>query len=97
MEKLPKLEGSVWIGSAPITLDDFEDKVVLIDFWTYSCVNCRRTLPYLRDWHEKYKNDGLVIIGIHSPEFEFEKLPENVTKAMKDLGCVRSYQVLHGV
>jgi thiol-disulfide isomerase/thioredoxin len=82
MAKLPKIEGRVWIGPEIVNLDELEGKVVLVDFWTYSCVNCLRTLPYLREWHKKYKDEGLVIIGIHAPEFEFEKIPENVEKAM---------------
>jgi len=86
MTKLPDIKGHVWIGSEPITLDDIAGKVVLVDFWTYSCVNCLRTLPHLREWHEKYKNDGLVIIGIHTPEFEFEQEPKNVKEAMLRLG-----------
>ena len=65
-------------------------KVVLIDFWTYSCVNCIRTMPHLRAWEERYKDKGLVIIGVHTPEFDFEKKKENVEKAMKDLGISHS-------
>ncbi len=84
--KLPEIKGHVWIGSQPITLDDITGKVVLVDFWTYSCVNCLRTIPYLRLWYEKYKNDGLVIIGIHTPEFEFEQNPQNVKDAILRLG-----------
>ncbi|MCX6736025.1 MAG: redoxin domain-containing protein [Candidatus Parcubacteria bacterium] len=86
MTKLPEINGHVWIGTEPITLDDIADKVVLVDFWTYSCVNCLRTLPHLREWHDKYKNDGLVIIGIHTPEFEFEQSPENVKEAVLRFG-----------
>lgn len=67
-------------------LKSLRGKVVLIDFWTYSCINCIRTLPYLRSWWEKYEDDGLVIIGVHSPEFEFEKNPDNVEKAINDFG-----------
>ena len=61
-------------------------KVVLVDFWTYSCINCLRTLPYLKAWNEKYRDQGLIIIGVHSPEFAFEKDPGNVEKAIRDLG-----------
>ena len=86
MTKLPEINGHVWIGTDPITLDSLADKVVLVDFWTYSCVNCLRTLPHLKEWHEKYKDDGLVIIGIHTPEFEFEQSPENVKEAVLRLG-----------
>lgn len=65
-------------------IESLRGKVVLIDFWTYTCINCIRTLPYLRDWHEKYKDKGLVIIGVHTPEFEFEKEADNVKKAVED-------------
>jgi thiol-disulfide isomerase/thioredoxin len=75
-----------WINSEPFTLESRQGEVVLIDFWTYTCVNCIRTLPYLRSWHKKYADKGLVILGVHSPEFEFEKLRENVVKAMGNLG-----------
>jgi len=78
------IPGGAWFNSSPITLADLRGKVVIIDFWTYSCINCQRTLPYLRDWNEKYKDKGLVIIGVHSPEFEFEKNKNNVAQAIKD-------------
>jgi thiol-disulfide isomerase/thioredoxin len=75
-----------WINGAPLaSLEDLRGKVVLLDFWTYSCVNCIRTLPYLRAWHEQYVDKGLVIIGVHSPEFAFEKSQENVEQAVQDL------------
>lgn len=80
------IRGGEWFNSEPLRLSDLKGKVVLIDFWTYSCINCQRTLPYLKDWWEKYKDKGLVIIGVHSPEFEFEKNPENVKKALMDFG-----------
>lgn len=73
-----------WFNSSPLTLSQLKGKVVIVDFWTYSCINCQRTLPYLRDWWQKYKDQGLVIIGVHSPEFEFEKDPTNVAKAIED-------------
>lgn len=69
-----------------LSMEDLRGKVVVIDFWTYSCINCVRTLPYLRAWWEAYKDDGLVIIGVHTPEFAFERNPENLRKAMADLG-----------
>lgn len=79
-----------WINSEPIsiqqTLDD--NKVVLVDFWTYTCVNCIRTLPFLQDWHQKYSDRGLVILGVHSPEFEFEKVLANVERAVETEGVV---------
>jgi len=83
----PELAGIVnWINSEPLTLEQLRGKVVLIDFWTYSCVNCVRTLPYIKDWHDKYAEDGLVIIGVHTPEFEFEKDTANVEKAVERFG-----------
>ncbi|HYD35739.1 MAG TPA: cytochrome c biogenesis protein DipZ [Vitreimonas sp.] len=77
-------EGGSWLNSAPLSLAELKGKVVLIDFWTYSCINCIRTLPYLRGWHEKYADQGLVIIGVHTPEFEFEKKTTNVEMAIAD-------------
>lgn len=73
-----------WINSEPLTLAKLKGRVVLIDFWTYSCINCQRTQPYLNKWYDKYKDNGLVIIGAHAPEFAFEKVPENVRKAVKE-------------
>ena len=78
------IRGGVWFNSDSLTLEELRGKVVIIDFWTYSCINCQRTFPYLRAWHEKYKDKGLVIIGVHSPEFEFEKSEKNVSQAIKD-------------
>ena len=83
--KAPELiPGGEWFNSDPLQLSSLRGKVVLIDFWTYTCINCIRTLPYLKQWHEKYKDEGLVIIGVHSPEFEFEKNPDNLQKAIND-------------
>jgi thiol-disulfide isomerase/thioredoxin len=74
-------------NSAPITLASFiGNKVVLLDFWTYSCINCQRTLPYLEAWYEKYKDYGLVVVGVHTPEFDFEKVYDNVAMAVKKYG-----------
>jgi len=77
---------TAWINSPPLTLASLKGKVVLVDFWTYSCINCLRTLPYIKAWNEKYKDSGLVIIGVHTPEFPFEKDESNVRKAVHDLG-----------
>jgi thiol-disulfide isomerase/thioredoxin len=77
-----------WIQSDPLSITDLKGKVVLIDFWTYTCVNCIRTLPYLQEWHEKYENQGLQIVGVHTPEFDFEKITANVQNASDDLGVV---------
>jgi thiol-disulfide isomerase/thioredoxin len=83
----PELRGiDSWINSGPLTLQELRGKVVLIDFWTYSCVNCIRTFPYLREWHDKYSRYGLVIIGVHTPEFEFEKDLGNVEAAARTHG-----------
>ena len=77
-----------WINSEPFTLSEQMEngKVVLVDFWTYTCINCIRTQPYLRDWHDKYADKGLVILGVHTPEFEFEKVFENVVDAVQRFG-----------
>lgn len=81
----PEFRGIVqWINSDPMTMEELRGKVVLIDFWTYSCINCQRTLPYIRDWHDKYGEMGLVVVGIHAPEFQFEHKEENVRQAVID-------------
>jgi len=78
-------EATAWINSPPLTADQLKGKVVLIDFWTYSCINCLRDGPYIRAWAQKYKDSGLVVIGVHTPEFPFEKDLSNVQKAVRDL------------
>jgi cytochrome c biogenesis protein CcdA/thiol-disulfide isomerase/thioredoxin len=75
-----------WINSSPLTMDALRGKVVVIDFWTYSCINCLRTLPHVRAWDEAYRDDGLVIVGVHTPEFAFEREPDNVRRAVRDHG-----------
>lgn len=87
-EKAPELIGGTeWINSAPLRFDsNLQGKVVLIDFWTYSCINCIRTFPYINEWYEKYKDQGFEIVGVHSPEFAFEKSRRNVEEAMEDFG-----------
>jgi len=83
----PEFTGiSNWINSQPLTKEQLKGKVVLIDFWTYSCINCIRTLPYLTKWYDEYKDKGLVIIGVHTPEFAFEKETQNVQTAAQRLG-----------
>jgi thiol-disulfide isomerase/thioredoxin len=90
--ELPRLDGAKeWINSQALTASDLRGKVVLVDFWTYTCINWRRTLPYVRAWAEKYKDHGLVIIGVHTPEFSFEKDLGNVHRAMTGLAI--SYPV----
>ena len=80
------VQGGTWFNSKPLKLAELKGKVVLVDFWTYSCINCIRTLPYLKTWWEKYEDKGLVIVGVHTPEFEFEKDPKNVQIAINDFG-----------
>ena len=79
----PALDAKGWINTPPLTQTDLKGKVVLYDFWTYSCINCQRTFPYVRSWYDRYRADGLVIVGIHSPEFDFEKVHSNVQAAVK--------------
>jgi cytochrome c biogenesis protein CcdA/thiol-disulfide isomerase/thioredoxin len=79
---LPSLSGAVeWLNSPPLTAESLKGKVVLVDFWTYSCINCLRSIPYVRAWAQKYKDQGLVVIGVHAPEFPFEKNIDNVKNA----------------
>ncbi len=82
--------GQTWFnlpaGRQVLNLQELKGKVVLVDFWTYTCINCIRTLPYLKTWYQKYANKGLVIVGVHTPEFEFEKKADNVARAIKDFG-----------
>ncbi|HYA80377.1 MAG TPA: cytochrome c biogenesis protein DipZ [Methylocystis sp.] len=83
---MPSLSGAVqWLNSPPLSTQDLRGKVVVVDFWTYSCINCLRALPYVRAWAEKYEAQGLVVIGVHAPEFAFEKSIDNVRKAVADL------------
>jgi thiol-disulfide isomerase/thioredoxin len=82
--QLPSLAGaSAWLNSPPLSAESLRGRVVLVDFWTYTCINWRRTLPYLRAWAERYKDRGLVVIGVHTPEFGFEKNLDNVRRMAK--------------
>jgi len=81
----PALVAKGWINAPPLTQADLRGKVVLYDIWTYSCINCVRTIPYLRAWYDRYRADGLVVVGVHSPEFDFEKVHSNVEAAVKHL------------
>src|SRR3989440_5059443 len=84
--ELPSLGGATeWLNSPPLTAAGLRGKVVLIDFWTYTCINWLRSLPYVRAWAERYKDQGLVVIGVHAPEFAFEKNVDNVRRAAKDM------------
>jgi len=83
---IPSFTGAtLWLNSPPLTPEALRGKVVMVDFWTYSCINCLRALPYVESWYEKYKDHGLVVIGVHAPEFAFEKDPGNVRRAVADL------------
>src|ERR1700690_3867540 len=83
---MPDLSGAVaWLNSPPLSSKSLRGKVVLVDFWTYSCINCLRALPYVEGWSEKYKDAGLIVIGVHTPEFAFEKERSNVESAVRDL------------
>lgn len=75
-----------WLNSDPLTLQSLRGKVVLVDFWTYTCINCIRTLPYVTRWYQQYKDQGFVVVGVHTPEFPFERSTKNVSQAMERLG-----------
>ncbi|WP_201446620.1 cytochrome c biogenesis protein DipZ [Burkholderia gladioli] len=93
----PSLAGATeWLNSPPLTNASLRGKVVLVDFWTYSCINCLRTLPYVKAWARKYRNDGLVVIGVHAPEFAFERDIGNVKKATHDLGVTYPVAIDNG-
>jgi thiol-disulfide isomerase/thioredoxin len=84
--RMPSLSGAVeWLNSPPLSGESLKGKVVLVDFWTYDCINCQRSMPYVKHWAKKYENDGLVVIGVHTPEFAFEKLITNVRREVKRL------------
>jgi cytochrome c biogenesis protein CcdA/thiol-disulfide isomerase/thioredoxin len=84
---LPDLAGATtWLNSAPLSAQALRGKVVLVDFWTFACINCQRALPHVRAWAEKYKDQGLVVVGVHAPEFAFERKVANVQRAVRDLG-----------
>src|SRR5262247_968475 len=83
---LPGFDGATgWLNSPPLTPADLRGKVVLVDFWTYTCINWLRQLPYVRAWAEKYSSQGLVVIGVHTPEFSFEHNADNVRQAVRDM------------
>lgn len=83
---MPRITGSTWFNSPALGPEDLKGKIVLVDFWTYSCINCLRTIPHLRRWWSRYKDRDFVMIGIHAPEFAFEKDPANVGRAIEELG-----------
>jgi cytochrome c biogenesis protein CcdA/thiol-disulfide isomerase/thioredoxin len=84
---MPSLNGAVeWINSPALTRESLKGKVVLVDFWTFDCINCQHTLPYVKDWAKKYEKEGLVVIGVHTPEYGFERIIDNVKDQVKKLG-----------
>ena len=84
---MPSLNGAVeWLNSPALSNESLKGKVVLVDFWTYDCINCQHTLPYVKDWAKKYEKDGLVVIGVHTPEYGFERIIDNVKDQVKKLG-----------
>jgi len=84
---MPSLTGAVeWINSPALTNESLKGKVVLVDFWTFDCINCKHTLPYVKDWAKKYEKDGLVVIGVHTPEYGFERIIDNVKDKVKEYG-----------
>lgn len=84
---MPSLAGAVeWINSPALSNDSLKGKVVLVDFWTFDCINCKHTLPYVKDWANKYEKDGLVVIGVHTPEYGFERIIDNVKDKVKEYG-----------
>lgn len=84
----PELYGDFWYNSEPVSIRALRGYVILLDFWDYSCVNCIRALPYIKEWHRKYQDFGLVVIGVHTPEFKFGKKPEHVERAIREAGIV---------
>jgi len=84
---MPSLDAATgWLNTSGLGAESLRGKVVLVDFWTYSCINCLRTLPYVKAWAGKYRAAGLVVVGVHTPEFDFEQQPDNVLRAVKELG-----------
>jgi thiol-disulfide isomerase/thioredoxin len=82
----PELATGDWINSEPLKLTELRSRVVLIEFWTFGCINCRNTLPSIKSWHDRYHDKGLSVIGVHSPEFDEERNVENLRRAVTSLG-----------
>lgn len=83
--RAPELFGDFWFNSEPISIRALRGSVILVDFWDYSCINCIRTLPYMSDWFQKYREFGLVVVGVHTPEFKFARNPESIQRAIERL------------
>lgn len=82
----PELAAGEWINSTPLKLNDLRGRVVLIEFWTFGCYNCRNTLPFVESWHDRYQDKGLTVIGVHSPEFDEERKAEDLRREVTSLG-----------
>ena len=82
----PELSAGDWINSEPLKLQELRGRVVLIEFWTFGCINCRNTLPFIKDWDKRYRDKGLTVIGVHSPEFAEERIVENLRRQVASLG-----------
>jgi len=101
LANLVRSENTAWLNSAPLSHESLRGKVVLVDFWTYSCINSLRNISYVQRWTAKYRDAGLVVIGVHTPEFGFEKDPANVAQALRDLNVTypvaidSSYAIWH--
>ena len=80
----PEISGQSWLNSEPLRLAELKDKVVLVEFWTFGCYNCRNVEPYLKEWHQKYADKGLVVIGVHAPEFNYERVLANVQRYVRE-------------
>jgi peroxiredoxin len=85
-QKAPEISGGPWINTQPLSLSDLKGRVILVEFWTYGWINCKNVIPWLRDWYDKYENKGFTIVGVHSPEFAWEKPLDKVRAAMAQLG-----------
>lgn len=81
----PALAHGDWINSEPLSLEDLRGRVVLVEFWTFGCINCRNTLPFVKSWHDRYRDKGLTVIGVHSPEFAEERIVENLRRQVVSL------------
>jgi thiol-disulfide isomerase/thioredoxin len=83
-QQAPPITNEIWLNGAPVQPAELKGKVVLVEFWTFGCYNCRNVEPYVKQWHQQYEDQGLVIIGVHSPEFSYEKDVEKVRRYLKD-------------
>jgi thiol-disulfide isomerase/thioredoxin len=85
-KKAPELMSGVWLNSKPLSLEAQRGKVILLQFWTFGCYNCKNTLPFIKDYYDKYEKSGLIVIGVHTPEFDYEKSESHVRAELKNLG-----------